>query len=166
MNHGVFIDIFPLDYYPENTLAVKWLRFRNKWLSRAVRAYFYMPQVSAVPRVRAIDAIMKTLYPSINKLVRKREKVYTACKNGAKIANHSGAWGDKEIVPGEWYDSGAELMFEGMQTIGPKCYEKWLTQVYGDYMQLPPVEKRKGHHYTEAVSFDKPYTEYMGGHEA
>lgn len=165
INHGVFIDIFPLDYYPEKPRAVKWFNIRNKWLSRAVRAYFYMPHVTAVPRVRAIDAVMKMMYPSVNKLIRKREKLYTAFKSGTRIANYSGAWGAKEIVPSEWYDTGAELEFEGLRTIGPKHYEKWLTQVYGDYMQLPPVEKRKGHHYTDAVSFDRPYTDFIGGHQ-
>ena len=41
-----------------------------------------------------------------------------------------------------------------------KEYEKWLTQIYGDYMQLPPVEKRIAHHFAECIDLDKPYTAY------
>ena len=57
----------------------------------------------------------------------------------------------------------AELVldFEGIKVNCPLFYNEWLTRVYGDYMQLPPIEKRKTHHYTEIVDFDKPYTEYV-----
>lgn len=51
-------------------------------------------------------------------------------------------------------------MFEGMVLMAPAEYDKWLIQVYGDYMQLPPVEKRVGHHYVDVVDLKKPYTEY------
>lgn len=35
--------------------------------------------------------------------------------------------------------------FEGMQVCFPRELEKSLTSLYGDYMQLPPPEKRKNH---------------------
>ena len=44
-----------------------------------------------------------------------------------------------------------------------KEYEKWLTKVYGNYMQLPPVEKRKTHHFTDVIDFDNSYTKYTEG---
>ena len=77
------------------------------------------------------------------------------------IANYGGAWGKKEIVPASWYGEGTKVMFEGMELKAPAEYDKWLTQVYGDYMQLPPVEKRVGHHYVDAVDLYAPYTQYM-----
>ena len=42
-----------------------------------------------------------------------------------------------------------------------KEYEKWLSQVYGNYMQLPPVEKRVTHHYTEVIDPENGYVRYM-----
>lgn len=38
-----------------------------------------------------------------------------------------------------------ELDFEGLKMNFPRDIDDWLTAVYGDYMQLPPVEKRKNH---------------------
>ena len=52
------------------------------------------------------------------------------------------------------------MTFEGLQVNAPTHYHQWLTQVYGDYMQLPPVEKRVTHHYTDVIDLHKPYTAY------
>ena len=79
------------------------------------------------------------------------------------IANYCGAWGKKEIVPASWYGEGAILKFEGMDVVAPSNYVGWLTRVYGDYMQLPPVEKRKAHHYTEVVDLEQSYKNYVEG---
>lgn len=35
--------------------------------------------------------------------------------------------------------------FEGMELKAPRKNHEYLTQLYGDYMQIPPVEKRKNH---------------------
>ena len=40
--------------------------------------------------------------------------------------------------------------FEGRQFRIPKEYHKYLTHIYGDYMQLPPEEKRVSTHTFEA----------------
>lgn len=37
--------------------------------------------------------------------------------------------------------------FEGYQLRIPRNYDSILRQLYGDYMQLPPEEKRFGHHF-------------------
>ena len=38
------------------------------------------------------------------------------------------------------------MPFEGHTLMTIKDYDTYLTRVYGDYMQLPPVEQRVGHH--------------------
>lgn len=35
--------------------------------------------------------------------------------------------------------------FENIEISIPKCYDKMLRQIYGDYMKLPPIEKRVNH---------------------
>lgn len=39
-----------------------------------------------------------------------------------------------------------EVSFEGRTYIGPSNYDTYLSQLYGDYMKLPPKEKQKSHH--------------------
>ncbi len=40
------------------------------------------------------------------------------------------------------------LPFENMTALAPKAWDVYLKLVYGDYMQLPPEEKRKTHSIT------------------
>ena len=50
----------------------------------------------------------------------------------------------------EIYQEGAEYEFEGHLFRGPKDFDKYLTQIYGNYMKLPPIEHRNKHH-TEVI---------------
>lgn len=52
----------------------------------------------------------------------------------------------KEIYPKSWFEESVKLTFEGYEFMAPKQYDVILSSYYGDYMQLPPVEKRIGHH--------------------
>lgn len=159
INHGVFIDIFPLDYYPENEQEQKRLALRKKLYNR--RSLCGMNLGTSGPKQKVKDMLLRAAYPSLEQVIRKRERLYKGVSPSGLVANHGGAWGKKEIVPAQWYGEGAPLLFEGLQVNGPAEYDKWLTQVYGDYMQLPPVEKRVGHHYTDVIDMTKSYREYM-----
>jgi lipopolysaccharide cholinephosphotransferase len=55
----------------------------------------------------------------------------------------------------EWYASTVELDFEGMKVAAPVGYDKVLTQVYGDYMEMKQVNT--GHDYP----FFKNQREYL-----
>ena len=43
------------------------------------------------------------------------------------------------------FENLTEVEFEGVILMGMKDYETYLRYKYGDYMALPPVEKRKVH---------------------
>lgn len=47
-------------------------------------------------------------------------------------------------------DSFVEVEFEGKFYKAPVGYDEWLKEFFGDYMELPPVEKRVTHHQYEA----------------
>lgn len=161
INHGVFIDVFPLDVYSADKTAQKRFSFKKTLLTIRVSTAFYLPSGTKSFKIKIANALLSVIYPSYQRAIRARERLYTSFKSGTLIANHSGAWGVKEIVPAEWYGEGKILTFEGLTVRAPAHYELWLTQVYGDYMQLPPVEKRVTHHYTDVIDLDTPYTKYM-----
>ena len=160
INHGVFIDVFPLDYYP----VEKWMRvkfnFLKKWYDRRIGVELILPQNGALKgQIKKI--VMAVLMPSLSRTLKKRDQLFCSVEKSGWIANYGSAWGEKEIVPADWYGDGVPVLFEGMQLMAPEKYGKWLTQVYGDYMQLPPIEKRVGHHYVDVVDLNRPYTEYV-----
>ncbi len=53
----------------------------------------------------------------------------------------------KDIFKKEMFGDGVEKQFENLQLMVPTEYDAYLKQMYGDYMQLPPEEKRVGEHF-------------------
>ena len=56
----------------------------------------------------------------------------------------------REILPREVFDDNIAVTFEGGEYRAPKGYDKYLTQKYGNYMQLPPEDKRISSHDSQA----------------
>ena len=44
------------------------------------------------------------------------------------------------------FEGTVEVEFEGVKLKAPIGYDRILRSIYGDYMQLPPEEKRVTHH--------------------
>ncbi len=55
------------------------------------------------------------------------------------------------IYERSWFDETVRMKFEDMEAPVPVGYDELLTCEYGDYMQLPPKEKRVGHHFYAIV---------------
>lgn len=64
-------------------------------------------------------------------------------------------------MPAAWFRP-IRVPFEDTTVNVPIEYDKYLTTFYGDYMQLPPEEKRAIQHNTVLVDLNRPYTEYKG----
>ena len=47
-----------------------------------------------------------------------------------------------------------QLEFEGKMYPAPVGYDEWLTKLFGDYMQIPPPEKRASTHFFKAYELD------------
>ena len=64
-------------------------------------------------------------------------------------------------MPKEILGNGVKGIFEGIEVILPEKYDEYLTWIYGNYMELPPEEKRIGHHYCDVIDFEKTYLDYL-----
>lgn len=158
INHGVYIDIFPLDYYPDGFKA-KVFEIKKKLLTWRINTAFYLPNMSLKSKIATAFSCL--IYPSRRKAIEKREKLFSCVPPSSRLINNSGAWREKEIIPAEWFDKTTEMTFEGIKVKSSYKYDEWLKFVYGDYMSLPPENERVGHHFTDVVDLDKPYTEYI-----
>lgn len=160
MNHGVYIDVFPLDNYPDDPKQERRLRRKNWFLSGRLDASFFYDKKLPL-RSRAKHLLCRLRHPSLTGALRKRDVLLRSVGKSARIVNYCGAWGDKEIMPAAWYTESCELTFEGLKVRAPKYWHEWLTHMYGDYMQLPPPEKRQGHHYCDVIDLHKSYDAYL-----
>lgn len=164
INHGVYIDVFPLDYYPEARCRQRILDLKLGALKYRIRLGKNMNGLHNKIAECAAQVFGKLLclkYPNVVDAVAARDTMIASIPKSNLIANYYGAWGKKEIVPTKWYGDGTELCFEGVMVRAPKEYKKWLKHVYGNYMQLPPEEKRGNHHHLSIIDLDKPYTYYI-----
>ena len=63
-------------------------------------------------------------------------------------------YGPQEKMPKEFLEP-VEVEFEGHMFPAPKCWDFYLTQLYGDYMQLPPENKRISHDFNVYMKENK-----------
>lgn len=172
INHGVYIDIFPLDYVPQHALRRRIIRLANRFCELRIAQVFTLPAQCQPKRKlakRLKHAIgtfcARLMFPTLRRAVITQKHLYTACKQSDHFVNYCSAWRDRESMPVAWYGEGVMLPFEGIPMRVPAEYDKWLTQVYGNYMTPPPVEQRVGHHYAEVIDLERPYTAYVRQNE-
>lgn len=63
-------------------------------------------------------------------------------------------YGSRECMPAEVFDGTVNVEFCGEQFPAPAGWDAYLRRLYGDYMQLPPEEKRRSLHYLKAKRVD------------
>ena len=159
-NFGVYIDIFPLDGMPNDEKEC--MRHFKKLDKRRHRITSFS---KGKPRIRKnIFALFYNWYYYItNKFtgIKKEQEKYIniakqyAYDDSVYVYATGGAFKEKDIFPRAWLSNGTELIFEGIKFQAPIKYDKYLRQLYGDYMELPPVEKRISHHHFVAHYTDK-----------
>ena len=139
INHGIWIDIFPLDYCPKHHFLFD---ICNTFLKLRIRC-IYDIKISLLEKVlRIISYIICPFWKMAIFLEDKLWKFYKT--DTGLLANFYGC--RNNIMPTNWYGKGIYVTFEHLKVKAPYEYNKYLTQLYGDYMELPPVKKRKPIH--------------------
>lgn len=150
---NVSIDIFPLDGFPNNFILrnihgkiilshkfMSSLHYKNVIVTRG--RSFFERMVIKILQLLPTDK-MFNFTKQLDKC-DKLLKIYDM--NGSDFTgNIMGAYRTREIVPTEWYGDETFYDFENIRLRGFKEYDKYLTHLYGDYMQLPPEDKRRIH---------------------
>ena len=151
----VWIDIFPYDGLPKGRLKASIIYVRLLFYRFCYHmAYFDKINIARNDRAawqKCVLQILKILYGLVKFDKNKwREKVDSLLKKQNidecdKIMSFMGVKLQKEIFPKKIYDNLADYKFEELCMKGPAEYERVLTQLYGDYMKPPSIEKRVSH---------------------
>ena len=157
MNQGIFIDVFPLDEYH------KYNRIKEKLIFYKLYNDKFINDKSRLKRI--ITTLSNIIYKNTAKvdLCKTQEKLYLEKqKHSEYVTNYCGAWGvKKETHHKKCFDKYNIVKFEGIDVKIPSGYDEILTNLYGDYMKLPPKEKQVSHHYTDIIDTKKSYKEYI-----
>lgn len=162
INHGIYIDIFPLDGYPEDPREQRKLERKKRLYLHMLGAAFAEP---APLHSRILYRIKRVLgfHRRTAQIARSYERMISSfpLEESSLWCNHGNWQGKLEYAPREQYAAGAPAVFEGLQVRIPERYQEYLTQKYGDYTQDPPVQEQIGHHYYEVCDTQRPYTDYV-----
>ncbi len=128
---GTYIDIFPMSGYEEGE------SFESQLLKHTlldIEWYWYCI---------ARDVIRKELPDCRNNILNlKFAKGFYDSKNvGVLTTIPAKPW----ILASYVFGDGTDMMFEGSTYKGPREYDLYLRQIYGDYMKIPPEEEQRIH---------------------
>lgn len=164
INHGVYIDVFPLDGYPEDKKTAKRLERKKQLYKLMLSSVFESDPSFKVKVLRKIFRIFG-VHKNTAKVINKYEKMISSypTKTSKIWCNHGNWQGKLEYSPKEHYGDGAVMEFEGIKVSVPEKYDEYLTQKYGDWRADLPEEQKGGHHFYSILDLEKPYTEYKKG---
>ena len=153
---NINIDIFVYDNAPNEPESVEKLfnkrdRYRNL---NQLRTMHNIP-TGGIGRRLFIRFLRSMLFLFPPNYFTKKEVVNAKTYNNMetkKVGNFLG-WA-RFTCNVDVFDSFVDCVFEGKKYKAPVGYDKWLTEFYGDYMKLPPVEKRISHHTFKAYIDD------------
>ncbi|MBQ8462889.1 MAG: LicD family protein [Prevotella sp.] len=140
---GVYIDVFPVDYVPDDQKERERVFKRKKLLYKIRRCkisntnpldsrlgyYFY----------RFLPVSVKQLERRIRKLIVSEQPTQTVCH-----MTEAGP-GVKACFPAADIASQVDIQFEGRTFKTMVGYKDYLEHTYGDYMTLPPEDQRVTH---------------------
>ena len=151
--HGIWVDIFPIDNLPDNS---------KKRIKLIKKCYFYRALIISMTTDFNMNKkdnkifIKKflNLYTSIvgkNRVYNRYKKIINKSLNyndSKYVACLCPTYGINEIFEREKLFEKEKYLFEGQYYNGTKNYDMYLKSFYGDYMTLPPENKRYMHEIT------------------
>lgn len=150
IHHGVYIDIFPMDYVPTNSFlrGIQFWKFHfyrtglmAKYMSMEERTGYKLlaaKVVRALFRPFSLDSLYKNA---------TREACRYDGKRSSYIFNFCSAINEKSLCHASCLEDVVYAKFEDKEFLIPKEYDEVLRVEYGDYMQLPPEKDRVPHHH-------------------
>jgi lipopolysaccharide cholinephosphotransferase len=156
-NKGIFIDVFPIDNFPEKPNVIdKILLFCRMYLMALSlhKAGYKDMSNKAVKLIVSFSNIFLSI-KLINFLNQKIMKRYIKLESSYATSYTSGAGYYKHHIKKEIYEDLININFENHNFKAPKKFDAYLKRVYGDYMKLPTLDDQKSQHRVIKISVSK-----------
>lgn len=155
---GLFIDVFVIDNIPSSDhergkwlMELKMLKLYNLLNNTKLKEYLTS---SYGWKMKTLAILSKSLpipsswvHHKIEKLMRKYENKdckYVGCPIDIRIDKNKKLF--VYLYPKEYFEKFIDVEFENHFFKATAYYDKVLKILYGNYMELPPIEDRKGKH--------------------
>ncbi len=148
---GIFMDIFPRDGVPDGKIE----RRIHTFLCFALRKIMW----SEIGKDREKNRIRRLIYTVLSYIPQKtivklyRKLIRYSNKKETKLVRALTFPLPKRLSGAgycrKWYNNYLPIKFENITVQAEANYKDWLKAEFGDYMKMPPVEKRKSHPVSE-----------------
>lgn len=158
---GIFVDVFPLDDVPKSTIGqmiqdlycfccrkILWSEVGKKTSKGLLKVWFSL--LSKIPTKVPFSLLRLYTRKSNN---NSNNLVRTLCYTAIGKLYFKHPVKQRYGFPKRWFLDCAEYPFENTKLMGSRDYNEVLTFWFGDYMQLPPEEKREQHSACSYIDF-------------
>ena len=154
---AIFVDVFPYDSIPESKVLRKKqsiitsfaMRLIKKKMKYGIECYTLGGKIELLfERFFTRKTLIKIYENEMQRYNKNQNTSWVCCSNG-------GEGYSKESLRRSWLNSTELMTFEDTEFPGSVLYDEYLSYFYGDYMTLPPENKRMTHEF-EKIDFG-PY---------
>lgn len=148
---GVYVDIFVYDNIPDSESERMYAFSRQALLQKRWNRFQYKPNSLNTPKQFMRKIIQYALKPiniqrffalKINKFAVTYNNICTEYIGTMTYVCRR----EHEIYRRNWFGKGIEVPFEDALFRIPEDWDSFLRSMYGEYMELPPIEQRVSHH--------------------
>ncbi len=164
---GIFIDIMPVTGCPDD------VKYANRFIKK-IGFYRWLKRMRITSK-EEISVKKRILWLLIHALTCVKQKKYYCQKWEEEVQKYEyGKYKNvlfpwriplekpySNVFPYDYFSEVIEVPFEDTYICVPKDYDGYLKKDFGDYMTLPPVEKRISSHNNEIIDANKSYKEYI-----
>ena len=163
---GVFVDVFAIDendghidkirdkleeYEQQLLIYLKSVRNHSfSYLKRCLINHNYKVAFKTISNICYYQFLKNKSLKKIQKLEQEFQQI-----RGSYYCRYAPIVKECLIFPKEWFGEGIRVPYENTTMIIPKDFDPYLRTIYGDYMQLPPVEKRVTRHFAVYMNLEK-----------
>lgn len=156
IHKGIFLDVFPYDNVPKQDSFVQKIQaivVRNIQYAIYVKYHVYKLK----DKRRKVFTWFLTLLPSktLKKLNKYFSTIFEKKSNNKYIVSLAGSspYYEETLLKERLFPL-KKIKFEGYDFFAFKENDYYLSQLYGNYMQLPPIEERRNHN-PVCIDFNK-----------
>lgn len=150
-HNGIFVDIFPFDNVPDNQREkniqgkIYFLCKRLLWIKKGMGSNMKKGSIMQKCKYYFFVGFAHLFsYDRIKKYYSEVQQKYNNQRTQLVVTDGSYSY-NKESIKREWVENLQPVQFENELFLSYAKKEEYLKYFYGDYMKLPPVEKRNRH---------------------